>query len=570
MAKIKPERAYAKEILDGFSGIGAGVTVDQKHATDIRNFRILSDGSLQKRGGWVNRRVFSQPVRAFWEGTLGQESYSFAVAGNRIYRIDGSALKQVGTLPDSVGRLQFFSFGERLFLPNGSLILSYRASTDSFVEAEGYAPLIGRNWHPTDLGEINEPVNLLSKHVRVHYFNTTGSDTFCLPFYAEKIDQVRVNSSITTSFSMDSSTRYVIIPSAASASYVEIAFTMETADDLRARITSCKNAFVARSADRTILALYGSSYQNLLFCASPVSELMHNASQAVYPNSDELYFPQSGLLTLGDRDHPLTSLYYHMGRVLAFHSDGAFSVVFAKDGSRVEYYPILRGMGCRAIDAAVYLDGDPVVINAGGIFRLHATVSEPDTFEIKCISEELPQLCGEAFADNAIVFEDPVHRELWFSSPSIEGGRVWVYQIEQRLWVSFDNVSPTFFCFIGSLIGFASGKYLRVFDEELCTDDGEAIVATYTSPYFPFSYPERIKRALRMTVCSHSTHHRLQVTVRTERCEKVLSLTHEFSSVPIVLDARVPLGRFHMAQVELCDENSARTRIYRLALLANL
>ncbi len=570
MAKIKPERAYAKEIFDGFSGIGANMAVGGKQASDIRNFRILSDGSLQKRCGWENLRSFSALVRAYWEGSVNQVNYTFAVAGNQIYRLTGNSSTKVGTLSDSLGRLRFFAFGDTLFLLTGRSILSYSPASNSFVEADGYVPLIGYNWHPTDLGEIHEPMNLLSKRVRVHYFNTIGTDTFHLPFYAQNVDRVRVNGTLTTNYSLDSTMMYLTVPSAASASSVEVAFTLKTADDLRARIITCKNPFLAQREDSTILALYGSTNQNLLFCASPVSEQMLNAARAVYSTADALYFPQSGLLTLGDTAHPLTSLYYHMGRILAFHSEGAFSVYFAKDGNGVEFYPILKGMGCNAIDAQLYLDGDPIVINAGGIFRLHATVSEPDTFEISCISDMMPHLSGENFANNAVVFENPMQRELWFSSSPISSGRVWVYQIEQKQWVSFDNIAPSFFFFGACSIGFATGAYLRVFDEVLDTDNDLPIVARYTTSYLPFSYPENAKRALRLTVCSHGTRNALEITVRTENKTRMFSLSQNASSAPVLYDTRVPLGRFKLAQVELCDRNVSRTRIFRLALFANL
>lgn len=570
MAKIKPERAYAKEILDGFSGIGSDMAVGGKHAADIRNFRILSDGSLQKRCGWETYCSFSYTVRAYWEGSLNGVSFAFAVAGNQILRISGGSATKIGTLSDYLSPLHFFAYEGTLFLLTRQKILSFRPASNTFVEAEGYAPLIGYNWHPTELGEIHEPMNLLSKQVRVHYFNTTGADTFLLPFYAQTVNKVVINGATVTSYTLDTTRRYLTIPNATSAASVEIAFTLKTADSERARIITCRNAFLAQRDGKSILALYGSTTQNLLFCASPVTEQMRNASTAVYPNSDALYFPIKGRLTLANGDRPLTSLFYHMGRILAFYTEGAFSVNLSEDGNHVEYYPILRGMGCNAIDAELYLDGDPVVINAGGVFRLHATASEPDLFEIICISDTMPQLSGDNFANNAVVFEDPVHRELWISSSPISNGRVWVYQIERQEWVSFDNIAPSFFFFGACSIGFASGPYLRVFDEGNYTDNGYIIVATYKTPYLTFSYPENTKRALRLTVCSKSATHELQATVRTEKKTRSVSLSHAAASSPILLDARVPLGRFKLAQVELTDQTNSRTRIYRLALFANL
>ena len=87
MSKIKLEKAYAKHRVSSFGGIREGISKNKVGASDIRNLRIGSDGSLEKRNGWKLQKQLSSPIRGFWEGTLNGESYTFVVCANRVYRL---------------------------------------------------------------------------------------------------------------------------------------------------------------------------------------------------------------------------------------------------------------------------------------------------------------------------------------------------------------------------------------------------------------------------------------------------------------------------------------------------
>ena len=71
MAKIKPERAAAKEEITSFVGIGGHASPKGHTAGDCCNFRICGDGSLEKRSGWSVKREFNNPVCL--ESQTGQE-----------------------------------------------------------------------------------------------------------------------------------------------------------------------------------------------------------------------------------------------------------------------------------------------------------------------------------------------------------------------------------------------------------------------------------------------------------------------------------------------------------------
>ena len=283
--------------------------------------------------------------------------------------------------------------------------------------------------------------------------------------------------------------------------------------------------------------------------------------------SDPLYFSHLSVLPLGDAEHPITSICRHRGRFLAFHKDGAYSVSVSKNGSTTEAYPLLKGMGCRATDAIVHLNGDPVVINASGVFALHAPTSDDDDFRFECLSASLPELCAEGFAEHAITAEDHVHGELWFATPD---STIYVFNIARRQWYTFQGIEPSLFLRNGDRIGFGKGRGLCFFDESLTTDDGAHIIAYFQTEFLAFGYPEVKKRALRFSLCADPSA-RATVDVSSENADLRFTLDSKKSvGFPTVFDRRLSIGRFNMLRITLNDSLGIKSRYYRLALFANV
>ena len=295
---------------------------------------------------------------------------------------------------------------------------------------------------------------------------------------------------------------------------------------------------------------------------------MLNASTAVWSDSDPLYFTYNTVLSLGDVTRPITSLFYNHGRILAFHREGAYALYLSEDSDTVEFYPILQGMGCSARDTTLYLETDPVVVNRGGVFRLHSMASAPDLFEITCLSEGIDALCGDEFATEAVVCEDTLHGELWFCNPQEK--LVWVYRTASEEWTVFDNLSPVFFFRVGTDVGFATPCAVCLFDELLSTDNGLPINAFYRTGYLSFGYPELPKRSFRISLAAHTGGNRFDLEIDGESGHRDFSIQGTPKSFPELLDRRLTLGRSRLMQVTLRDSGSERSRIYRLALYANL
>ena len=569
MSKINPKHAYASEIFDGFGGIGSERLLGTKAMRSIRNFRILSDGSLKKRCGWHAPMIFDAPLRGYWYGALAGKSLCLAVAGSYLFRVVGNdETVGIGSLETQSGRVRFFAYGESLYLLDGNHLLRYDHESDTLVSASGYVPLYGRNWHPTELGEVNEPLNLLNNRIRLHYFNTAAATSFSLPFFVTSIDEVRLDGKKSTAYTLNATMDGFTVGSAAAS--VEVCCTIALESETRAQLISSPCALSDRVGSREHLMIYGSRAANRFFCAAEVTNNMYLASKVAYPDSDRLYFKQSGILLLGDGSHPITSVCRHEDRYLAFHKDGAYSVCFSEDSDAVSAYSLLYGMGCTATDAIRKLNGDPVIVNSAGIFLLHAPASERDAFTFTKLSDAISEHLSPQFAAKAITVEDRVHGELWFCDPTASGAPIYVLQTATRQWYIFDGVEPTFFFEHGERIGFGRELYLCLFDEANTADSNGPIVASFQTGYLPFSHPEALKRALRVSLCADA---KSRATLRVESAHRAKSFsvsTDREQLLPAVFDHRIAIGRFALLSVTLTDTYGVGSRYYRLALFANL
>lgn len=565
MSKINPKKAFASEIFDGFGGIGSKQTFGKAGLLSMRNFRILPDDSIQKRCGWSAECTFNDPIRGYWHGELGGHTLCFVATGHTIYRIDATQQIDAGDLSAEEGRVRFFTYGGYLYVLDGADIQCFNPQTYRFVSASGYVPLVGRNWNPTSFGVVNEPLNLLNKRMRIHYRNTSGATEFSLPLFVSSIDRVRLDTQLTNDFTLKPTKDAFTIGRPAES--VEICCTIMIETDENIRLREVTRALSHRSEVGEQLLLYGAAGSNLLFSAVAVDENMIGASRSNYPDSDPLYVTSNSMIPLGDAEHPITSVCPHRERYLAFHKDGAYSVSVANGGGTVEAYPLLRGMGCRAIDAIVHLDGDPVVINSSGVFVLRAPASDDDAFRIECLSEQIPALSDDSFADLAITAEDPVHGELWFATPQSD---VYVYHTARRQWYTFSGIKPEFFLRKDDRMGFAVARTVALFDEELTTDNGSRIVANLQTGYLAFGYPELHKRSLRLSICADPGS-RATVDVSSEQASVRFTLDAPSNAqTPVVLDRRIAFGRFRLLRVTLNDTLGTKSRYYRLALFANV
>ena len=568
MSKIRPDHADSKKIFDGFEGLCAVKPPSEGGLSVISNFRVREDGVLEKRCGYRIHAAFPSPVRGFWQGTVGGYARCFAVSGNTVFHLTNGTATDSSTIDSTDGAVYFFTYSDRLFLIDGISIYAFDELYLQFRKTVGYAPLYGRNWHPTNYGDVYEELNLLCPRLRVHYANTTGATEFHLPYYAASVDKVRIDNRTVTGYYLNAAGDVLTVPSVGSS--IEVAFTMATDDAERELVPQCTRAFTDRIDARERLILYGAPLGHYLFCASAVPNVMVNACKVFYSDATPLYFKSDGIILVGAPDAPVTTLYRNHDRVLAFHAMGASSITFDPDGDGATDYPLLRGVGCCVNGVELSPEGDPIVLNEQGILQLSSTASEPDTFVLKDLSAGLKEVRALCKKPNTIVCHDAAHGELWLRDPDDTQGLVWVLRLSGRQWYCFEAINATLFCEIDGSRGFADNYgYLFVFDDDLLTDAGSPIKGTIETDFLSLSDPELQKRSLRVSVCTQGRG-LTQLVLETERKSKSQTFSEETSQNPSLIDMRASLGRFRFVRVRISDSGSCRSKYHRLALYANL
>lgn len=572
MARIKPEAAYEKMVVDGFGGIRYVSALTGDGASAMRNFRIAPDGSLEKRCGMTTLYSLSGVIRGVWQGTLDGNNYLVVVAGNSVYvRIPNASEPTVNYyLQTTEGPVCFAVVGGVLFLFDGDDIYRYLTSVNSFSLSEGYAPLYGKDWHPTQLGSVNEPRNMVSRRIRIRYLNSTSSTTINLPFTASSIDHADVDGETFVDYSFTPETSVLHIPAARAHGVLTLAITIASIFSQRSIIAHANQGYVYRGATHETLLLYGGQNGYRVYNSSTVTDEMLSESSAIYYSSDPLYFQSPCGFYLGDQQHPVHALCRDRDRVLALSDDAIWAIEYA--GEDLVSYPMEGGVGCSTPNGVALCGVDPVVIHASGIYKLQIPSAKSDVCVPSTLSDGVSELFPASLFQNGILAWFPEHNELWLRDPTeSEEGLVWVLSFSRREWYCFNGIPATAFFEIDGKIGFGTSDGRLVLpDTDADTDDGTAISAYYQSHFLVFARPENLKRAYRATVCADTGAKPLSFTVKTDHEERTFTMIGQLSGKPSFFDFRSASGRFRFLRYKIAVNGNVRTRIYRLSILANL
>ena len=565
MSKINPKRAYAKEILEDFANIGArGAPLSDGEHTPV-NFRIREDGSLEKRCGWRTYDYFVEGnVRGMWQGVLNGNALRFAVCGNSVLFLRDSRRITVATLPTTTGNVNFFVYGNTLYLLDGNTLRVWEEKNYNFRVTEGYAPLYGSGWDPVRLGMVNEELNIFSNRLRVQYTASQPTTLFMLPFYAESIDCVKINGVKTSNYTFSSSLDSITLGEAAYT--VEIAFTMYLDNEAMVDLYAATQAHPTQLGSVERLLLYGTPRGQNLYMSTPVTTTMHLFSRSCYPNSDRLYFRESDVMIVGDSTNPITTVCRDSQRLLAFHPLGAVSIRFPEDEAP-QYSALSSVPGCTVRGMDIAVGGNRYVLNSTGLFRLVHDPDSPDEIYSTPLGVSLPSDNPEMLSRLQVAYH-PVHDEIWLCDPGDSNGYVRIYQLSGKHLYRFDHIHASRMVTVDGLFGFFSDDEIRVFEEHLTTDGGETFSATAETGWLHFGTPELKKRSLRASLLAYDAAG-IVLTLESEhrQCE-ISHAANAFSEH--FLDVRVPLGRFRLIRAVIRDDGALRPRISRLALYANL
>ncbi|MBQ9784527.1 MAG: hypothetical protein IJW29_03400 [Clostridia bacterium] len=574
MAKIQPRNAFSKYTLGGFGGIGSPSPLSGLGASDMTNFRIRSDGTLVPREGTRVLWDFgtTDEIRGFWEGTVQNEHLMLAVVGNQVHLLDldTRASTVCATLASSTGRVRFTAFKDMLYLLDGTEILLWSADTQSFASFEPYAPLYGYMWEPRAMGEVNEPLNLLSAHVRIHYLNSSASTIFYLPFYAQKVDSVRSPDQRIDGFVFIPGSNVITIPDAANCTTLTISMTLNVDQTAQSRILAAQNAHVYNRNEGETMILYGTRGDWRAYCSSEVSEQDLATCRMDYPDCMPVYFRDDDILFLGDSEHPVTAISPHYDALLAFNSAQTW-LLRPGEESVIEAYALINDTGAVSADAVTMCKEAPALVTNGGVYLIRSSSTRPDVLTYKSLTASLDIDLLRGMLKNPLLYRNVSCDELWLSAPNDPDGSVLVYSAEREEWYRFTGISASFFADSPMGTVYASGSRLILFDRDCATDCGEPFQCTYVSNYCDFGAPESTRRSVRASVTAYLDGGNATLSVVTDRGTKhfLLKGTPEQSDAPEHFDFRIHTGRHRFLQFALSLPATQRVSLCKAGFYAN-
>ena len=452
-------------------------------SAEIVNFRILPDGSLQKRAGYRALAKFESAVRAMWTGRIDGRYVGYVLVNNTVSRIDldTGELTSVGTINTYDTKAEFFYYQAVLYLVDGYRIYAITESGVSFPR--GYIPLVGKDWSDTYRGAPYEPRNLLNNKGRITYVISDDPSNYLKTDESiVSIDLVLINGVIIDSsrYNITAMNRTVSVSGMQPGDRVEMFFTYADFPytDAYSGLMSNNCATIFGGINNFRPFLWGGR-KGVMYTAAYVSEDSLASSKVGDSKSDALYFPANYEFTVGDGASDITAVSRHYDRLLIFTENGAWMADSSACG--VDDFPVLNinsNVGVLSQGAAAMIGNRPCTVGQSSIYRWTSSTEEFDECNAYSISAPIDGLLPADFYRTASVFSDVERGEIYFCAPCIMG-RAWVYSDSNDCWVCFEDVPAEKFVSCGNRVGFFSANTLFVFDDDLTVDIPEPYVASY-------------------------------------------------------------------------------------------
>lgn len=565
MARLRSKHSALKTLSCKFGGMEKHTPLSPGGAEDMCNFRILSGGVLKTRMGYKLQKYFpgAQKVRGVWQGTLKGVSFSLFAVGQSVYRVseDTGNESLVGTLSTSDGLVHFFVYLDDLYLLDGKSIYQYSSTQSKFLEVEAYVPLYGYQWTPTSYGDTNEEINLLTPRLRVHYYNSTASTVFHLPYYADTVDVVRADGRVITDYTFVPKTDKITVNTATPPTILEVGFTVSLNEEIRQKILSAQLSFIYSRSGENKLLLWGNDAR--VFCSKNVTDYMLSSSHVLYPNASSLYFCADDVLFLGDSAHPVTAMCPLYDTVLAFTADRIWSLSFEK--GVVDAMLAASDIGCASPFGAIPYKNSVIAVCANDVYRITASVARPEQLSFDRLSIGLEGKISSDFSERVHLFWNVADGEIWMRDPQNTSGDVLVWNTESDEWYRFDNIPATFFFKTSAGFGFAQNGATLLFDRSLSTDADMPIQAFYKSAYLDLGTPDIPRRSTRAYLYFSASAGDSSLLLETERSGKMFDLVRPISNADTYLQAmRFCSHRYRFLRFTLSTVSPAPVEFYRL------
>lgn len=566
-----------KAEFKGFGGIDTQAAAKGGNkAQDMVNFRILPDLSLKKRNGYRYLTQFPEKIRAVMSGYFGSEFLTYVLSGRWVYKYDFSTNTSdlIGHIQTTTGEATIFYYSGRIYLIDGEEIYDIREK--EVVLAQGYVPLLGKNWEAGYPGEINEPLNMLTPKARITYIITDHTGVFLPTLYPVKhVDAMYINGKLTDPCDYSINTQYTTVDNYTlkKNDYVELYVTYHDSVIDRSAVTKNIRASIFGGVNNSRVFMWGSEQKSIMYSSGHVTYDNLQHSEKVYSGSGALYFPQGYEFEVGDGMHRINAVNRHYDRLLLFADDETWMADSQACGT--ELFPVMSinlRRGCVSPFGTAKLGNDPISVSRGQIVRWTTNTDELDDCNAYSISDELEGLLSEDFFENAIVHEDKYNRELLFGYPNSHKGRVFVYGEDNKEWYIYEGIYADKFFDGPEGVAFVRENRIYIFDKDMEFDmlsncSGQEINAYYRTHPMDFGYPERKKRLSSVDLVADTNEGRLKLEFCSDnKIKEQKTVTDDGTEGVRSYHERLSSDRFVRSEVRIDADPNTTQRIYNMAV----
>ena len=581
MATIKHKKAICAAEVSAFGGIDASTPCgDGGIAVDLKNFKVLPDGSLCRRNGFSVYRSFADDVRGAEVFADTNGTFLLAAVGSTVHRIplgDGED-ESADVLHSTEGEVTFFSFLGEIYLVDGLEL--YRLVDGALFEVcRGYVPLYGKNWNSEKtVNPINEPINLASDKVRFHYEAGTMFGTLYFGVRLASVERVvegdterfyeRTLSEDGTSMTFKTAFR--------STKPITVYATVDPSYFHDAELRACHGVAKYDAFGGSRVMLYGGGDGARIFISRPVNATSLAEAREEYPNATSLYIPKGGDMTLESRS-PITAMARVGDRMMIATANETWISETVSDVAETETVLPLRSLsrtvGCLGAGGLAVTGGDaPVTVSAGGLYLWQVDPQLDHAASVRRISGGIAPLLPSGFTAGLRVAYVRGEDTLWLYDPEDEEGRVFLYDCTAACWYSYTGIRGTRLLEAEGRVGFFGDGGIYFFEEgrgrDLLPFGERDVVGSYRSRLMDFGDGEVTKRAVRLFVDADLGGGELSVALRDGKLldETVLRGKGEG---PSIRKALLSTSRFRRVQTELRASGPAPQRIYGFCVHAS-
>lgn len=577
MSAFKQKNAIASTYFNGFGGIDSTAPLgDTETAYDMVNFRILADGSLSKRRGFYTVASCPEPIRAIWSGDLDGEEITLIVYGNTVATVNAEekTLTTIGQVESGEGKALFIFFDANLFLMDKHRFYSVTKSKVSTFD--GYAPLYGKDWISATRGEMNEPLNLTSRRIRMTYNVTEPIIFLSVDHVVTSIDAVYLNGNLitdTSKYFFDNDLMCVCVVGLSTGDRVELYLTIDSSELDSDLLYSCRQAVVYGGYTDNRLFLWGGERDDLMYGSTSIDKESLEECKKVYTNTVPIYLPPNAAYRMGREGRRITAVCRQYDRLLIF-TDGDTWTAYSPSGDAepLNAFTVNTSSGCYSDGAALLCENDPVCVSRGTILRWSAETDELNECNCYSISLGIDGRLPQSFYKNAVIMLDRSRNEILFSDPEDESETLWIYNYRIKKWYRFDGIGAHHLFMCAGRQGFVKNNSVYLFDDSLGHDvleDGSErkIVAYYQTHPTDFSVIGKRKRLCGFTLSAELEGGSICAEFISdedtlERRELSAESTH-----PNGRTVRLNSPRFHYLTLRLSSSAEEEQRIYSLGVM---